>query len=57
MRFPNSGRTLPEFPESPFRELIVPPYRFFYRADKKTIWIIAAWHGAQLPVKPEQRDD
>jgi toxin ParE1/3/4 len=57
MRFPNSGRTLPEFPESPFRELIVPPYRFFYRADKKTIWIIAAGHGAQLPVKPEQRDD
>ena len=54
IRFPNSGRSLPEFPELPFREVVVSPYRFFYRVEKKTIWIIAVWHGAQLPSDPAQ---
>jgi plasmid stabilization system protein ParE len=54
IRFPNSGRTLPEFPELPHREVVVPPYRFFYRVEKKTVWIIAVWHGAQLPDEPTQ---
>ena len=44
---PESGRLIPEFPELPHREVIIRPYRFFYRIDKKTIWIIAVWHGAQ----------
>lgn len=52
IRFPNSGRRIPEFPDLPFRELIVPPYRFFYRCENKTIWVVACWHGAQLPVEP-----
>jgi len=30
-RFPNSGRKVPEFPDLPYREVIVKPYRFFYR--------------------------
>jgi len=50
--FPDSGRLLPEFPDLPFREVIVNPYRFFYRAKDKTVWIIAVWHGAQLPDEP-----
>lgn len=29
--FPSSGRPLPEFPDSPFRELILDPYRIVYR--------------------------
>ena len=29
--FPHSGRTVPEFPELPYREVIIRPYRFFYR--------------------------
>ena len=49
---PNSGRTLPEFPDLPHRELIVKPYRFFYRIVHNTIWIVALWHGAQLPQEP-----
>jgi plasmid stabilization system protein ParE len=53
-RFPRSGRTLPEFPELPFREVIVPPYRLFYRAKEKTVWIVAVWHGAQLPEQPHE---
>ncbi|GFO55498.1 hypothetical protein GMSM_25050 [Geomonas sp. Red276] len=50
--FPNSGMTLPEFPDLPFREAIVPPYRFFYRVKEKTVWIVAVWHGAQVPHAP-----
>ncbi len=50
--FPESGRAIPEFPELPHRELIVAPYRFFYRTVGETVWIIAVWHGAQLPHKP-----
>jgi toxin ParE1/3/4 len=49
---PESGRRLPEFPELPYREVIVNPYRFFYRVKDKTVWIVAVWHGAQLPHGP-----
>ena len=52
-KFPESGRSLPEFPELPFREVIVNPYRFFYRIKDENVWIVAVWHGAQLPDEPE----
>jgi toxin ParE1/3/4 len=52
--FPESGRLLPEFPDLPFREVIVRPYRFFYRTKDKTVWIVAVCHGAQLPDEPEK---
>jgi plasmid stabilization system protein ParE len=51
-KFPESGRRLFEFPDLPFREVIVAPYRFFYRVERKTVWIIAVWHGAQQPDEP-----
>ena len=51
-RFPESGRVIPEFPELPYRDLIVAPYRFFYRVEGKIVWIVAVWHGAQLPQMP-----
>jgi toxin ParE1/3/4 len=51
-RFPESGRVLPEFPDLPYREVIVAPYRFFYRVAGKTVWVVAAWHGAQIPEEP-----
>ena len=50
--FPESGRVIPEFPELPFREVIISPYRFFYRIKADVIWIVAVWHGAQLPEEP-----
>jgi len=52
-KFPKSGRPLPEFPELPFREVIVKPYRFFYKIKDNGVWIVAVWHGAQLPDEPE----
>ncbi|MGO8788880.1 MAG: type II toxin-antitoxin system RelE/ParE family toxin [Terriglobia bacterium] len=51
-RSPGSGRLIPEFPDLPFREVIASPYRFFYRCEDRTIWVVACWHGAQLPAEP-----
>lgn len=51
--FPNSGRVVPEFPELPYREVIISPYRFFYRVKGEIVWIVAVWHGAQLPDQPK----
>jgi toxin ParE1/3/4 len=53
-KFPQSGRALPEFPDLPFREVVVSPYRFFYRIREKAVWIVAVWHGAQLPKEPQE---
>lgn len=53
-RYPGSGRSIPEFPDLPYREVIVAPYRFFYRAEGKTVWVVAVWHGAQLPKEPDE---
>ena len=52
-RFPTSGRVIPEFPELPYREVIVAPYRFFYRVEGRIVWVVAVWHGAQLPDLPD----
>lgn len=51
-RFPGSGRPLPEFPELTHREVLVGRYRFFYRTEGRTMWIVAVWHGAQIPTEP-----
>ncbi len=50
--FPDSGRSLPEFPDLPHREVIVDPYRFFYRVAESTVWIIGVWHSRQRPEAP-----
>jgi plasmid stabilization system protein ParE len=52
-KFPESGRLIPEFSDLPFREVIVGPYRFFYKVKDETVWIIAVWHSAQLAEDPE----
>ena len=41
--YPESGRYVTEFPDLPYREVIVKPYRFFYRVKDKTVWIVAVW--------------
>jgi plasmid stabilization system protein ParE len=43
---------VPEFPDLPYREVIVSPYRFFYRITEATVWVVAVWHGAQPPQEP-----
>ena len=51
-RFPVSGRIVPEFPDLPYREVIVPPYRFFYRVRGSVVWVVAVRHAARLPENP-----
>jgi toxin ParE1/3/4 len=53
IEFPDSGRPLPEFPDPPFREIIVSPYRFFYRLGENSVIVVGVWHSAQLPGKPQ----
>ncbi len=55
-KFPRSERLLPEFPDLPFREIVVPPYRFFYRIKENTVWIVSVWHSSQLPEDPSDAD-
>ena len=52
-RFPISGRHVPGFPGLPYREVSIAPYRIFYLVEGETVWIVAVWHGAQLPQAPE----
>ena len=52
-QFPEFGRSIPEFSDLPFREVIVKPYRFFYKVKDKIVWIVAVWHSAQLARDPE----
>ena len=50
--FPESGRTLPEFPNRPYRETIIGSYRCIYRYDRGTgiIMIVTILHGSRLLV-------
>jgi toxin ParE1/3/4 len=50
--FPDSGRRIPEFPDLPHREIIINSFRFFYKVESRTVWIVAVWHGAQAPSRP-----
>jgi toxin ParE1/3/4 len=46
-RFPLSGRTLPEYPNSRFRELIVRDYRVIYAYTGEVVTILTVIHGAR----------
>lgn len=53
-RFPNMGSRVAEFPKLPLRQVIIEPYRLFYYVDEATdtVWLVGAWHGAQIPKVP-----
>lgn len=54
VRFPESGRVILEFPQLGSREVFVDSYRFFYRVKGDTVWVVGAWHDAQLPDEPSE---
>ncbi len=54
-KFPEAGRLIPEFPDLPHREIVIGAYRFFYRPEKKVIWIVAVWHAAQQVSNPTEK--
>jgi plasmid stabilization system protein ParE len=45
---------VPEFPGSPYREVIVPPYRVLYRRHGDDLVVVGIRHEARLPREPEQ---
>ena len=51
--FPASGRTLPEFPYLPYREIIVGSYRciylFEYPADR--VYMVTVVHGSRMLIE------
>ncbi|MCF7801321.1 MAG: type II toxin-antitoxin system RelE/ParE family toxin [Candidatus Marinimicrobia bacterium] len=51
--FPGADKVIREFQDLPFREIVVPPYRFFYQIKKDFIWIVAVWHSAQRVDLPD----
>lgn len=50
--FPHIGHAIPEASDGSYRQILVDKYRFFYRIDGDTVWIVAVWHGKQLPAAP-----
>lgn len=48
--FPESGRSLPELPNLPYREVIIHTYRIIYRYDKENdkVFVINTVHGNRL---------
>ena len=47
-RFPNSGSIPPEIPDLPYRQIVVPPCRIFYRAEEKHVFILYVMRSDRL---------
>lgn len=47
-RFPNSGRRPPELKRMPYREVIVPPCRIFYRVKHDTVTILYVMRSERM---------
>ena len=47
-RFPNSGSIPPEIPDLPYRQVVVPPCRVFYRAEKGHVFILYVMRSERL---------
>lgn len=48
--FPQSGRVVPEFPDGPYREILVGQYRVVYRhlGNRDVVLVLAVIHGSRL---------
>ena len=47
-RFPRSGSIPPEIPHLPYRQIVVPPCRIFYRIQKDHLFIVHVMRSEQL---------
>jgi|SRR6516225_7045722 plasmid stabilization system protein ParE len=47
--FPEIGHVLPEFPDGPYRQVLMGSYRIIYRLEEKPrrVFIMAVIHGAR----------
>ena len=47
-RFPRLGSCPPELPGMPYRQLVIPPCRIFYRTEQRRVLIVHVMRGEQL---------
>lgn len=45
--FPMRGRHLPEFPDDPARELVLPPYRVLYVPSERKLTVVSVKHSRE----------
>lgn len=46
--YPNAGTRPAELPRTPYRELVIPPCRIFYRVEKKHVVILHVMRSERL---------
>ena len=46
--YPRSGKRVSELPRSPYREMVIPPCRIFYRLEKSEVFVLHVMRGEQL---------
>ena len=46
-RFPKLGSIPPEIPDLPYRQVVIPPCRIFYRSNSKYVFIIFVMRSEQ----------
>ena len=46
--YPNSGKRPAELPRTPYREVVIPPCRIFYRVENKTAYILYVMRSERL---------
>jgi toxin ParE1/3/4 len=46
--YPKSGKRPPELPRSPYREVVIPPCRVFYRLDEDIVYILYVMRSEKL---------
>jgi len=46
--YPNTGKRPTELPRTPYREVVVPPCRIFYRVEKNTVFILHVMRSERL---------
>jgi len=47
-QFPKSGRVIPEVPEHPARELVMPPARIFYLTNNVSLYVLSISRSERL---------
>jgi toxin ParE1/3/4 len=47
-KFPHMGSIPPELNSLPYRQLVIPPCRVFYRIEKRSVYIVHVVRGEQL---------
>ena len=45
---PNSGKRPDELPRTPYREIVIPPCRIFYRGENEAVYILYVMRSERL---------